>query len=183
MTFDDCAVAGARLVSPTPFADHRGRFMRAWCSREFAAAGIAFEPRQANMALSRRKGTLRGLHYQVEPALEAKLVRCTRGSVFDVVADVRPGSPTCGAWFGAELSAGNGRMLFVPEGCAHGCLSLEDESEILYMASVVYAPECVRGLRYDDPAFDIHWPAAVDSISEQDRQWPLFGEVPGRRST
>jgi dTDP-4-dehydrorhamnose 3,5-epimerase len=154
--------------------------MRAWCSEEFAAGGIDFRPLQANMALSRKKGTLRGLHYQVDPAREAKLVRCTRGSVFDVVADVRVESPTFGAWYGVELSAANARMLYIPPGCAHGCLSLEDGCEIYYMASAIYAPECVRGLRYDDPAFGIQWPAVVEYVSEQDRNWPLYGELPRR---
>jgi dTDP-4-dehydrorhamnose 3,5-epimerase len=147
--------------------------MRAWCLREFSAQGIAFTPLQANMGLSARRGTIRGLHYQVAPALEAKLVRCTRGAVFDVVVDLRPDSPTYRSWYGADLSADNGRMLYVPEGCAHGCLSLQDDTEIHYMTSAFYSPDEVRGIRHDDPAFAIRWPLAVSEISEQDRNWPL----------
>jgi dTDP-4-dehydrorhamnose 3,5-epimerase len=148
--------------------------MRAWCAREFAAQGIDFVPLQSNLALSPLKGTLRGLHYQVAPSPEAKLVRCTRGALFDLVLDLRRGSPTFLRWYGATLSADNGRMLYVPEGCAHGCQSLEDNTEILYMASAYYAPSEARGVRHDDPAFAISWPLEVTSISDQDRNWPLW---------
>lgn len=173
MRFVAGEVAGAWLIEPSPHADDRGRFMRAWCLREFAEHAIAFTPVQANMAYSVRKGTIRGMHFQVAPALEAKLVRCTRGAIFDVVVDVRPESPTCGAWQGVQLTADDGNMLFVPEGCAHGCQSLEDGSEIHYMASAYFAPEHARGIRHDDPAFGIEWPLPVSAISDQDRNWPL----------
>jgi len=173
MNFSECSINGAWVIDPAPHEDSRGRFMRAWCSREFAEHGVEFAPVQANMGLSVRKGTLRGLHYQVAPALEAKLVRCTRGSIFDVVVDLRPTSPTYQSWYGSCLSAANGRMLYVPEGCAHGCQSLEDNTEIYYMASAFYSPEAARGIRYDDPAFAIRWPLPVSSISDQDRAWPL----------
>jgi dTDP-4-dehydrorhamnose 3,5-epimerase len=142
--------------------------------QEFKERGIEFTPLQANMAFSVERGTIRGLHYQVAPALEAKLVRCTRGSIFDVVVDVRPGSPTYRAWFGADLSAENGRMLYVPEGCAHGCQSTEDATEIYYLASALYSPQDARGLRHDDPAFDIRWPLPVSAVSDQDRSWAPF---------
>lgn len=175
MKFLQCDVAGARVVEPTPHQDARGRFMRAWCQREFADAGIEFEPLQANMGLSVHSGTIRGLHYQVSPALEAKLVRCTRGSLFDVVVDLRPESPTYRCWYGIDLSADDGRMLYVPEGCAHGCQSTTDDTEILYMTSAFYAPDAVRGVRYDDGAFGIRWPVPVTVVSEQDRNWPLMG--------
>lgn len=175
MKFLQCDVAGARVVEPTPHQDARGRFMRAWCQREFADAGIEFEPLQANMGLSVHSGTIRGLHYQVSPALEAKLVRCTRGSLFDVVVDLRPESPTYRCWYGIDLSADDGRMLYVPEGCAHGCQSTTDDTEILYMTSAFYAPDAVRGVRYDDGAFGIRWPMPVTVVSEQDRNWPLMG--------
>jgi dTDP-4-dehydrorhamnose 3,5-epimerase len=125
------------------------------------------------MGLSIRKGTVRGLHFQEAPALESKLVRCTRGAIFDVVLDLRPESPSYGMWYGAELSAANGRMLYVPEGCAHGCQSLEEYSEIYYMASEFYSPHAARGVRFDDPAFSIQWPLAATLVSEQDRNWPL----------
>jgi dTDP-4-dehydrorhamnose 3,5-epimerase len=174
MRFERCNIGGAWLVSPAPHADSRGRFMRAWCSEEFAAHGIDFVPKQANMGLSHRAGTLRGLHYQVQPALEAKLVRCTRGAIFDVVVDLRSESSTYLEWFGATLSADNGDMLFVPERCAHGCLSLVDNTEFHYMASAIFAPAHARGARFDDPAIGIDWPMAVEIVSEQDRSWPLL---------
>ena len=177
MVFSECAVAGARLVHPDPRPDDRGRFMRAWCRKEFADAGIEFVPLQANMALSKRRGTMRGLHYQVAPSPEAKLVRCTAGAIFDVVVDLRPDSPTYRSWYGERLSAENGRMLYVPEGCAHGCLSLEDATEIYYLTSVMYAPTDARGSRFDAPAIGIRWPAEVTFVSPQDRAWPLIEEV------
>jgi dTDP-4-dehydrorhamnose 3,5-epimerase len=173
MNFLRCDVADAWVIEPTPHGDARGRFMRAWCAREFAEQGIAFAPVQANMGLSAQRGTIRGLHYQVAPALEAKLVRCTRGSIFDVVVDMRPDSPTYRSWYGTELSADNGKMLYVPEGCAHGCQSLQDDTEIHYMASAFYSPNDVRGIRYVDPAFAIRWPLPASTVSEQDRNWPL----------
>ena len=173
MRFTETAVAGAKVIDPTPHADDRGRFMRAWCAREFADAGINFVPVQANMGYSVRKGTIRGMHYQTEPAPEAKLVRCTRGAIFDVVLDLRPGSPSYGQWYGTELSAENGRMLFLPEGCAHGCISLQDSTEIYYMTSAYYTPSAAGGVRFDDPAFGIEWPTEATVVSEQDRNWPL----------
>lgn len=175
MKFDQCSIKGAWVIDPQPHEDHRGRFFRSWCGKEFADQSIEFQPVQANIAYSIAKGTLRGLHHQVEPALEAKLVRCTRGSVFDVVADLRPDSPTFLGWFGTKLTPENGRMLFLPEGCAHGCLSLEDASEIFYLTSAYYAPDCARGVRHDDPAIGIAWPAPVSTVSEQDGNWPLIG--------
>ena len=174
MKFVPCGIDGAWLVEPTPHHDDRGRFMRAWCGREFAERSIAFVPVQSNMGYSLRKGTIRGLHYQCAPALEAKLVRCTRGAVFDVVVDLRPRSASYKLWYGTCLTADNGRMLYVPEGCAHGCQSLEDGSEIYYLTSAMYAPEHARGVRYDDPAFAIDWPLPASSVSEQDRNWPLY---------
>ena len=174
MKFRECEVAGAWVIEPTPLEDQRGRFMRAWCQREFAEHAIDFVPLQANMAFSIRKGTIRGLHYQALPALEAKLVRCTRGAIFDVVVDLRPGSPTYRSWYGTFLSADNGHMLYVPEGCAHGCQSMEDDAEIYYLTSAVYSPDDARGVRYDDPAFEIRWPLPVSSISDQDCSWPLL---------
>jgi dTDP-4-dehydrorhamnose 3,5-epimerase len=169
------------LIEPIAHEDARGRFFRAWCEREFIEHGISFRPVQANMGASRRKGTIRGLHYQTVPATEAKLTRCTRGAVFDVVVDHRPDSPTRGQWFGTELSADNGRMLYVPEHCAHGYQTLHDDSEIYYLTSAFYAPGSVRGLRFDDPAIGIRWPLPATAVSDQDRGWPLIepnGEIP-----
>jgi dTDP-4-dehydrorhamnose 3,5-epimerase len=178
MIFQQCAVAGAWEISPAAHQDDRGRFMRAWCQREFAEHGIDFAPLQANIACSTRAGTLRGLHWQVAPALEAKLVRCTRGVAFDVIADLRPYSPTFQAWYGVYLSAENAMMLYVPEGCAHGCLSMVDDTDIHYMASAVFAPAQATGIRFDDPAIGIRWPAPVTTVSDQDRSWPLFQSRP-----
>ena len=173
MRFRETRVVGARLIDPTPHADERGRFLRAWCSREFAEHGIEFLPAQANMGLSTLKGTIRGMHLQTAPALEAKLIRCTRGSMFDVVLDLRPNSASYGKWHGEELSAENGRMLYVPEQCAHGYQTLEDNTEMYYLTSQFYTPGAASGVRFDDPAFGIEWPLAATAISEQDRNWPL----------
>jgi dTDP-4-dehydrorhamnose 3,5-epimerase len=161
------------VVDPNPHADERGRFMRAWCAREFSVHGLDFLPVQANMGFSVRRGTIRGMHFQEAPALEAKLVRCTRGVMFDVVLDLRPESLSYGKWYGAELSAENGRMLYVPERCAHGYQTLEEHTEMHYMTSGFYTPGAARGVRFDDPAFGIQWPLAATVVSEQDRNWPL----------
>jgi dTDP-4-dehydrorhamnose 3,5-epimerase len=161
------------VIDPNPRADDRGRFMRAWCAGEFGEQGIHFVPVQANMGFSKKKGTIRGMHFQEAPALEAKLVRCTRGVMFDLALDLRPDSPTYRQWFGVELSAENGRMLFVPENCAHGYQTLEDATEMHYMTSALYTPSAAHGVRFDDPAFNIHWPLPATVISEQDRNWPL----------
>ena len=174
MRFIETPVLEARLIYPSPHQDERGRFFRAWCAQEFADNGVRFTPVQANMGYSVKKGTLRGLHFQTEPALEAKLVRCTRGSMFDVVLDLRPQSPSFGKWYGAELTAENACMLFVPEHCAHGYQTLEDGTEMHYMASEYYTPSAARGVRFDDPAFGIQWPLAPTAVSEQDQRWPLF---------
>ncbi len=161
------------MIDPNPHNDNRGRFMRAWCAREFEERGISFQPVQANMGFSIRKGTIRGMHFQKAPTLEAKLVRCTRGAIFDVAIDLRPESPSFGKWHGVELSAENGRMLYVPENCAHGFQSLEEFTEIYYMTSAFYSPETASGVRFDDPLFGIQWPLDATVVSEQDRNWPI----------
>jgi dTDP-4-dehydrorhamnose 3,5-epimerase len=173
MRFTETGVAGAWMIAPTPFEDERGRFMRGWCAKEFRDHGLEFAPVQANMGFSHRKGTVRGMHFQEAPALEAKLVRCTRGAIFDVVLDLRPESPSYGKWHSTELSAENGRMLYVPERCAHGLQTLVDDTEIYYMTSGFYSPTLARGRRFDDPAFNILWPLVVTVVSEQDLNWPL----------
>ena len=174
MLFSQCKIAGAWIIDLAPHNDDRGRFARAWCSVEFAQHSINFVPLQANIIHSRSAGTMRGLHYQIDPSPEAKLVRCTRGALFDVVADLRPGSSSYRQWFGIELSAANGRMLYLPAGCAHGCQSLQDDTEIYYMASALFAPKDSRGVRYDDAALGIHWPLPVTALSEQDANWPAL---------
>ncbi len=173
MRFMKTDLMGAWVIEPQPIIDERGQFMRAWCAREFVEHGINFMPVQANMGLSIHKGTVRGMHFQEAPALEAKLVRCTRGSMFDVALDLRPGSESYGKWFGVELTAENGRMLYVPELCAHGYQTLEDNTEMYYLTSAFYTPQSARGVRFDDPAFDIQWPLNASTISEQDLKWPL----------
>lgn len=182
MYFTHTRVAGAWIIDPSPYYDERGRFMRTWCMHEFEKRGIHFTPVQANMQFSPRKGTVRGLHLQVAPALEAKLVRCTRGAIFDVVVDVRPASPSFGTWCSTELTAENGRMLYVPEHCAHGFQCIEDNSEAMYLTSAFYAPESCRGVRFDDPAVGIRWPLPVTAISKQDRGWPLLEDLPNGHS-
>jgi dTDP-4-dehydrorhamnose 3,5-epimerase len=173
MRFSETDIVGAKVIDPSPHQDARGRFMRVWCAREFAEHGLDFLPVQANMGFSIRKGTVRGMHYQESPALEAKLVRCTKGAIFDVALDLRPGSASYGKWCAAELSAENARMLYLPEGCAHGYQTLEDATEMHYMASEYYTPSAARGVRFDDPAFGIRWPLAAAVVSEQDLAWPL----------
>jgi len=177
MYFRHTSVWGAWVIDPSPHHDERGRFTRAWGAREFEEHGIHFLPVQVNMQFSLRKGTLRGLHLQEPPAVEAKLVRCTRGAIFDVAVDIRPESPSFGQWCSAELTAENGRMLYVPERCAHGFQSIEQNSEAMYLTSGFYAPECCRGARFDDSAFGIDWPLAVTAISEQDQNWPAVKGV------
>jgi dTDP-4-dehydrorhamnose 3,5-epimerase len=174
MKFEECGIPGARVIDPSPHEDDRGRFMRAWCSEEFAKHDLAFRPVQANMGLNHQAGIIRGVHYQAAPALEAKLVRCTRGSIFDVVVDLRPESDGYLSWFGTELNANNGRMLFVPEGCGHACQSLEADTEIYYLTSAFFDADCVRGARFDDPALGIRWPLPASLVSDQDRAWPLI---------
>jgi dTDP-4-dehydrorhamnose 3,5-epimerase len=177
LRFTPTSVAGAFLIDPILRTDNRGHFSRAWCFREFAEQGIEFTPVQANTGFSFRKGTLRGLHFQVEPALEAKLVRCTRGALFDVVVDLRPQSPSYRQWYGIELKADRYQMLFVPDGCAHGYQTLEDNTDAFYMSSQYFTPAAAKGVRFDDPAFGVKWPLAATVISEQDRNWPLFNET------
>jgi dTDP-4-dehydrorhamnose 3,5-epimerase len=172
MQFTETSITGVWVIDPDFRRDDRGHFFRAWCAREFAEHGLQFVPLQANMGLSHLKATTRGLHYQAEPAAEAKLVRCTRGAIFDVAVDLRPHSPTFGKWFGAELTQENGRMLFVPELCGHGYQTLQENSEMYYMASQIYTPSACRGARFDDPAFAIEWPLHPTAVSEQDRNWP-----------
>lgn len=174
MQFTRTRLEGVWIIDPSPHNDDRGRFMRAWCMRELEQHGIRFLPVQANMQFNPRRGTVRGLHLQIAPAVEAKLVRCTRGAVFDVAVDLRPESSSFGEWCSVELTAENGRMLYVTEGCAHGFQSLEDDTEVMYLTSAFYAPEACRGARFDDPAFGVRWPMPVTAISDQDRSWPLL---------
>ena len=174
MRFMETGIEGAWVIDPSPHQDDRGRFLRAWCAREFAEHAINFLPVQANLGFSKTRGTVRGMHFQEAPAIEAKLIRCNRGAIFDVVLDLRPGSPSYGEWYGVELSAENCRMLYVPGNCGHGYQTLEDCTEMYYMTSGFYTPSAVRGVRFDDPGFGIRWPLDATVVSEQDSSWPLF---------
>ena len=175
MRFTETPVQGAYLVESEPRGDERGYFARMWDTAEFAARGLNAVFVQCNNSYSIRRGTLRGLHYQAPPHGEAKLVRCVSGSVFDVLVDVRPGSATFGRWFGACLTAENRSMVYVPEGCAHGYLTLADDSEVIYPVTREYHAAAERGIRWDDPRFKIAWPdAGALTLSDKDRAWPDF---------
>ena len=174
MRFNPCALEGVLLVELEPHRDERGFFARGFCAEEFAARGLPATVAQANVSYNHERGTVRGLHYQVEPAPEAKLFRCVAGAIYVVVVDLRPGSSTNGAHLGMELDAERGAALYVPPLCATGYQALTDGATALYFVSSPYAPECERGLRYDDPALGIDWPLPAARVSEKDRSWPLL---------
>jgi dTDP-4-dehydrorhamnose 3,5-epimerase len=169
------SLEGAYSIDPEPISDERGFFARWWDRVELAELGLSTEIAQCSVAWNERRGTLRGLHFQHPPHAEVKLVRCTRGAVWDVIVDLRPDSPTHARWQAVELTAENGRVLYVPEGFAHGYQTLVDHTETLYMISSPYAPDAASGVRWDDPAFGIDWPLAEATIlSERDRNWPDY---------
>ena len=172
MIFTPTPLPGVFRIEPERQGDERGFFARTFCRREFQTHGIAFEPVQCSTSFNARRGTLRGLHYQAEPHAETKIVRCTRGRIFDTVVDLRADSPSFRKAFTEILTPDNGVLLFVPEGCAHGFLTLADESEVEYMISESYRPELARGVRWDDPVFAIAWPETPIVISDRDRNWP-----------
>ena len=174
MRFEPLPLEGAYLIDLEPRRDTRGMFARAFCATEFAAHGLETSFVQANMSTTARAGTVRGMHFQRPPHAEVKLVRCVAGAIHDVVVDLRPDSHTYRRWFGAELSAANGRMMVVPRGFAHGFQALTDEATTFYMVSAFYAPEAEAGVRHDDPALAIDWPLDVTDISDKDAQWPLL---------
>lgn len=168
---------GAFVAEPALRRDERGFFARLFCRQAFAAAGIELDVAQANHSYSARRGTLRGLHYQLPPSAEIKLVRCLSGALWDVIVDLRPDSPTFRQWYGTELTPRNGRMMVVPRGFAHGFITLADDTEMLYLVSHAHDPAAERGLRFDDPAFGIRWPCAPEVVSAKDRGWPLLDPV------
>jgi dTDP-4-dehydrorhamnose 3,5-epimerase len=172
--FTATTLPGAFIIDAERLEDARGFFARTWCERESQARGLNPRIVQCSVSVNKRKGTLRGLHYQAPPHQEAKLVRCTRGSIFDVVVDLRPDSPTYRRHLTVLLSAENGRMVYVPEGCAHGFQTLEDDTEVAYQMSEFYAPESARGVRWDDPAFGIEWPPDDRTIVDRDRTYEPF---------
>jgi len=174
MILRETKLPGVFEVQLDPIPDERGFFARTWCQKEFAAHGLSPRLVQCNVSFNTRRGTLRGIHYQAAPHAEAKLVRCTKGAIYDVVVDLRPESPTLRGFMAVVLTAKNRRALYVPEGCGHGFLTLEDETEVFYQMSEFYNTESARGVRWDDPAFQIAWPEKVEVISERDRSYPNF---------
>ncbi len=180
MIFEETALKGAYIIHPEKLEDDRGFFARVWCENEFEAHGLSTSMVQSNLSFNHNKGTLRGMHFQIFPYEEVKLVRCTLGVIYDVIIDLRNDSPTFMKWTGVELSADNHRMLYVPEGFAHGYQTLADRSEVFYQVSQFYTPNSESGVRWNDSAFNIEWPeTAVRTISEKDQKWPDYrGEKP-----
>lgn len=175
MIFTETKLKGAFIIEPERLSDERGFFARTWCMEEFKAQGLNTNFVQANVAFNIRRGTLRGMHYQSFPYEEAKLIRCTKGAIYDVIIDIRKNSPTRGNWIAVELAAGNYRMFYVPEGFAHGYQTLEDDTEVSYQLSQFYTPDAGRGIRWDDPAFKIKWPETENlTISKRDLSWPDY---------
>ncbi len=174
MIFTETRLSGAYLIDLERKDDHRGFFARSWCRKEFEEHGLNPQFVQINVGFSFKKGTLRGMHYQIAPFREVKVVRCTIGAIYDVIIDLRPDSSTYKQWTGVELTYRNHRMIYIPEGFAHGYQTLADNSEISYQTSQFFDPNCARGNRYNDPVFGIEWPLSVSSISDADDSWPDF---------
>jgi len=172
--FSPTALAGACIIDIEPVPDERGFFARSWCREEFAKHGLNPDLAQCSISFNKKCGTLRGMHYQAKPHEETKVVRCTRGAIYDVIVDLRPESSTFRKWIAVELSADSRRMLYIPAGFAHGFQSLTDDTEVFYQISAPYHPESARGIRWDDPAFGIEWPVMERVISDKDRQYPDF---------
>jgi dTDP-4-dehydrorhamnose 3,5-epimerase len=173
MIFKETKLRGAYIIEPELLEDERGFFARTWSQEEFAARGLNSKLVQSNSSFNKQRGTLRGMHFQIPPHEEAKLVRCTAGAIYDVIIDLRENSPTRLRWAGVELSARNRLMVYVPEGFAHGFQTLEDNTEVFYQVSAYYHHESARGVRWDDPAFGINWPLEISVISERDRSHPF----------
>ena len=174
MKFTPLPLAGAHLIELEKRGDDRGFFARFFCETEFAQHGLSANFVQINNSLTAKQGTLRGMHYQLPPAAEVKVVRCIRGALYDVILDLRPHRPTFGQSYGAELSAENRTMMYVPEGFAHGFLTLEPDTEALYLVSATYAPTAERGIRFNDPKFCIKWPVPPTELSDKDQKWPDY---------
>lgn len=174
MTFHETRISGVFEINVEPVRDERGFFARSWCRKEFEGRGLNSNLVQCSISYNRKQGTLRGMHYQAVPYAETKVVRCTHGAIYDVVLDLRPQSPTFRDWIAVILTAENRKMVYVPEGCAHGFLTLNDESEVFYQMSEFYDAGSARGVRWNDPAFQITWPEKVEVLSERDRSYPNF---------
>jgi dTDP-4-dehydrorhamnose 3,5-epimerase len=172
MVITETPLRPACIIEIEPVRDDRGFFARTFCARTFAAHGLPVGFVQSSLSFNRRRGTLRGLHYQADPCAEGKLVRCTRGAAFDVIVDLRPGSPTRCRWFATELTGANARAIYVPPGFAHGFQTLADATELSYQMTVEYSPELARGVRWDDPALAIAWPLPAPILSQRDASWP-----------
>lgn len=174
MIFTETILKGAFIIEVKRLEDERGFFGRAWCKKEMDDHGLNANAVQANVSYNKVKGTLRGMHFQVAPYSETKMVRCTSGAIYDVIIDIRPESPTFKKWFGIELTEENFKMLYVPEGFAHGFITLKDHSSVHYMVTEYYTPGAEGGLRYNDPSFNIEWPMQPVIVSEKDKNHPLF---------
>jgi dTDP-4-dehydrorhamnose 3,5-epimerase len=174
MVFTAARIPGVYIVEPDKLEDERGFFARTFCQREFEAHGLTTRVAQCSLSFNPRKATLRGMHYQVAPYAETKLVRCTQGAVYDVLADLRQDSPTFLQWLAVELTAKNRKLLCIPEGVAHGFQTLADDSELFYQISEFHHPECARGVRWNDPVLNIHWPLPPAIVSERDAGFPLL---------
>lgn len=174
MIFTETILKGAFVIDLEPVRDERGMFARTWCQKEFEVQGINVTWVQNNISVNTRKGTLRGMHYQIAPHEEVKLVRCTTGAIYDVIVDLRPASPTYCQHVGMVLSAENRRLLYIPQKFAHGFLTLQDQTEVFYHMSEFHTPGFARGFRWDDSTFHIEWPEAINAMSEKDRSWPPF---------
>lgn len=174
MIFTETKLEGAFIIELEKLSDQRGFFARSWCQNEFETHGLNCHIAQANISYNEKKGTLRGLHYQKSPHEEKKLVRCTKGSIYDVIIDLRSHSKTYAQWLSVELTAANYKMLYVPENFAHGYQTLEDNTEVFYQVSQYYTPGAESGIRWDDPIFYIHWPLEVQVISDKDKSWPNY---------
>jgi len=174
MRFVETEISGAYVIELEPIADERGSFARTWCEREFAEHGISMTIRQCSISVNRHRGTMRGMHYQDAPHAEQRVVRCTSGAIYDVVVDLRAESTSFRRWVSVEMSRENRKMVYVPEGCAHGFVTLVDDVEVLYQMSAFYSADHARGVRWNDPAFAIEWPIEITTISERDKNHPDF---------
>jgi dTDP-4-dehydrorhamnose 3,5-epimerase len=174
MKFEQTAIPGVWLIDIEPHEDERGFFARTWCAEEAVAHGLNPACVQCNVSFNRLRGTLRGMHWQDKPHAEAKWIRCTRGAAWDVALDMRPASPTYGKWMGVELSVDNRRMVYIPEGVAHGFQTLENDTELFYQMSEFYVAELARGVRWNDPSFGINWPLTDPILSDRDRTYEDF---------
>jgi dTDP-4-dehydrorhamnose 3,5-epimerase len=174
LKFIETPLQGAYVIELEPHRDERGYFARTWSREDFEGRGLSAEISQCSTSFNHKRGTLRGLHYQAAPYAEAKLIRCTRGALYDLIVDLRPASTTFRKWFALTLTETNLSMLYIPEGLAHGFQTLEDETEVFYQISEDYRPEYARGVRWNDPSFDFHWPLEDGVMSERDRNFPDF---------